>query len=153
MQSLCCFTQSMASRQIRRLKAQGNLQNIGKPTQPIYIPTPGHYEKWLQQVWEISQIKVYLRIKLWEIPILKVFLIAYFINYLLFKSNLWEYEKWISYFRRRQFNFRPTISLYFLFEHWNSHQSWKVFVNPFQMVGNSVCHLSVAELLPQYHSV
>ena len=45
MQSLCCFTQSMASRQIRRLKAQGNLQNIGKPTQPIYIPTPGHYEK------------------------------------------------------------------------------------------------------------
>ena len=45
MQSLCSFTQSMASRQIRRLKAQGNLQNIGKPTQPIYIPTPGHYEK------------------------------------------------------------------------------------------------------------
>ena len=45
MQSLCCFTQSMASRQIRRLKAQGYLQNIGKPTQPIYIPTPGHYEK------------------------------------------------------------------------------------------------------------
>ena len=43
--ALCCFTQSMASRQIRRLKAQGNLQNIGKPTQPIYIPTPGHYEK------------------------------------------------------------------------------------------------------------
>ena len=42
MQSLCCFTQSMASRQIRRLKAKGNLQNIGKPTQPIYIPTPGH---------------------------------------------------------------------------------------------------------------
>jgi len=45
MQSLCSFTQSMASRQIRRLKAKGNLQNIGKPTQPIYIPTPGHYEK------------------------------------------------------------------------------------------------------------
>lgn len=45
MQSLCCFTQSMASRQIRRLKAKGTLQNIGKPTQPIYIPTPGHYEK------------------------------------------------------------------------------------------------------------
>ena len=36
MQSLCCFTQSMASRQIRRLKAKGNLQNIGKPTQPIH---------------------------------------------------------------------------------------------------------------------
>ena len=45
MQSLCSFTQSMASRQIRRLKAKGNLQNIGKPTQPIYIPTPGDYEK------------------------------------------------------------------------------------------------------------
>lgn len=45
MQALCCFTHSMASRQIRRLKAQGNLQNIGKPTQPIYIPSPGHYEK------------------------------------------------------------------------------------------------------------
>ena len=45
MQSLCSFTQSMASRQIRRLKAKGTLQNIGKPTQPIYIPTPGHYEK------------------------------------------------------------------------------------------------------------
>ena len=45
MQSLCCFTQSMASRQIRRLKAQGNLQNIGKPTQHIYVQTQGHYEK------------------------------------------------------------------------------------------------------------
>lgn len=45
MQSLCCFTQSMASRQIRRLKAQGYLKNIGKPTQPIYVPGEGHYEK------------------------------------------------------------------------------------------------------------
>lgn len=45
MQSLCQFTQSMASRQLRRLKAQGSLQNIGKPTQPIYVPRPGHYGK------------------------------------------------------------------------------------------------------------
>lgn len=45
MQSLCEFTQSMASRQIRRLKEQGNLLNIGKPTQPIYVPGPGYYGK------------------------------------------------------------------------------------------------------------
>lgn len=45
MQSICCFTQIMASRHIRRLKAQGNIQNIGKPTQPIYIPSPGYYDK------------------------------------------------------------------------------------------------------------
>lgn len=45
MQSLCQFTQSMASRQLRRLKAQGSLQNIGKPTQPIYVPGLGHYGK------------------------------------------------------------------------------------------------------------
>lgn len=37
MQSLCCFTQSMASRHIRRLKTQGKLKNIGRPTQPIYV--------------------------------------------------------------------------------------------------------------------
>ena len=45
MQSLCSFTQSMASRQIRRLKAEGKLQNIGKPTQPIYVAGAGYYEK------------------------------------------------------------------------------------------------------------
>jgi predicted histone-like DNA-binding protein len=45
MQSLCSFTQSMASRQIRRLKAEGKLQNIGKPTQPIYVAGTGYYEK------------------------------------------------------------------------------------------------------------
>lgn len=45
MQSICCFTQSMASRHIRRLKALGKLENIGKLTQPIYIPGPGYYEK------------------------------------------------------------------------------------------------------------
>ena len=43
MQSLCQFTQSMASRQLRRLKAQGSIRNIGKPTQPIYVPSPGYY--------------------------------------------------------------------------------------------------------------
>ena len=43
MQSLCSFTQSMASRQIRRLKAEGKLQNIGKPTQPIYVAGTGYY--------------------------------------------------------------------------------------------------------------
>lgn len=45
MQSLCGFTHSMATRQIRRLKEQGQLKNIGKPTQPIYVPCPGHYER------------------------------------------------------------------------------------------------------------
>lgn len=45
MQSLCHFTQSMASRHIRRLKGQGNIQNIGKRTQPIYVPCPGYYER------------------------------------------------------------------------------------------------------------
>lgn len=39
MQSLCEFTHSMASRQIRRLKEQVNLLNIGKPAQPIYVVT------------------------------------------------------------------------------------------------------------------
>lgn len=37
MQSLCEFTHSMASRQIR--KEQVNLLNIGKPAQPIYVVT------------------------------------------------------------------------------------------------------------------
>lgn len=45
MQSICCFTQSMASRHIRRLKVLGKLENIGKLTQPIYIPGSGYYEK------------------------------------------------------------------------------------------------------------
>lgn len=45
MQSLCHFTQSMATRHIRRLKGQGSLRNIGIRTQPIYVPCPGHYEK------------------------------------------------------------------------------------------------------------
>lgn len=45
MQSLCYFTHSMASRHIRRLKEQGCLQNIGRRTQPIYVPSPGYYGK------------------------------------------------------------------------------------------------------------
>ena len=45
MQSLCEFTQSMAARQLRRLKAEGKLKNIGKPTQPIYVPATGYYER------------------------------------------------------------------------------------------------------------
>lgn len=49
MQSICCFTKSMAGRQIRRLKASGKLENIGKPTQPIYIPKPGCYGKQARQ--------------------------------------------------------------------------------------------------------
>ena len=44
MQSLCGFTHSMAARQLRRLKQQGNLKNIGRPTQPIYVPGEGHYK-------------------------------------------------------------------------------------------------------------
>lgn len=45
MQSACCFTKSMASRHIRRLKAEGKLQNLGKRTQPIYVPVAGYYGK------------------------------------------------------------------------------------------------------------
>lgn len=45
LQSLCLFTRSMASRHIRRLQAQGNLQNIGIRSQPIYVPSPGFYGK------------------------------------------------------------------------------------------------------------
>ena len=43
MQSLCGFSQSMASRQIRRLKTLKKLENIGRPTQPIYVPGEGYY--------------------------------------------------------------------------------------------------------------
>ena len=45
MQSLCGFTESMASRQIRRLKELKKLENIGRPTQPIYVPGKGYYER------------------------------------------------------------------------------------------------------------
>lgn len=45
MQSLCHFTKSMACRHLHRLKEQGQLQNIGKLTQPIYVPAPGYYER------------------------------------------------------------------------------------------------------------
>lgn len=45
MQSICGFTQSMASRHIRRLKELGNLKNIGIRNQPIYVPAPGYYGK------------------------------------------------------------------------------------------------------------
>lgn len=45
MQSACYFTKSMASRHLRRLKAEGKLQNLGKPTQPIYVPVAGYYGK------------------------------------------------------------------------------------------------------------
>lgn len=45
MQSLCYFTQSMACRQLRRLKEEGKLLNIGKNTQPIYVAAEGCYGK------------------------------------------------------------------------------------------------------------
>ena len=45
LQSLCCFTHSMAARHIRRLKELGKLKNIGIRTQPIYVPGPGYYER------------------------------------------------------------------------------------------------------------
>lgn len=45
LQSLCCFTQSMAARHLRRLKEQGRIENIGIRTQPIYVPCPGCYGK------------------------------------------------------------------------------------------------------------
>lgn len=50
MQSICHFTESMAARHIRRLKEQGCLQNIGRRTQPIYVPCPGYYERSVKTV-------------------------------------------------------------------------------------------------------
>ena len=45
LQSICQFTQIMASRHIQRLKEQGKIENIGTRFQPIYVPRSGYYGK------------------------------------------------------------------------------------------------------------
>ena len=42
-QQVCGFMQSKAMEHIRRLKAEGKIQNIGRPTQPVYVPVAGYY--------------------------------------------------------------------------------------------------------------
>lgn len=42
-QHLCGFMCSTAMIHIRRLRSEGKIQNIGLPTQPIYVAAPGHY--------------------------------------------------------------------------------------------------------------
>ena len=42
-QEICGFLKSKAMEHLRRLKAEGKIQNINIPTQPIYVPVPGYY--------------------------------------------------------------------------------------------------------------
>ena len=42
-QRICGFMKSKAMEHIRRLRAEGKIQNIGIPTQPVYVPMTGHY--------------------------------------------------------------------------------------------------------------
>lgn len=40
---LCSMTRSTATLHLRRLREAGKLKNVGRPQQPVYRPTPGHY--------------------------------------------------------------------------------------------------------------
>lgn len=42
-QELCGMARSTAMRHLRRLRSEGKLENAGALTQPIYVPTEGHY--------------------------------------------------------------------------------------------------------------
>ena len=42
-QQICGFMKSKAMEHIRRLRAEGKIQNIGIPTQPVYVPVAGYY--------------------------------------------------------------------------------------------------------------
>lgn len=42
-QQVCGFMKSKAMEHIRRLRAEGKIQNIGIPTQPVYVPVAGYY--------------------------------------------------------------------------------------------------------------
>lgn len=42
-QRVCGFMKSTAMAHLRRLKAEGKIQNINLHTQPIYVPVPGYY--------------------------------------------------------------------------------------------------------------
>lgn len=43
LQSVCHMTKITAIRCLRRLVNEGKIKNIGIPTQPAYVPVPGHY--------------------------------------------------------------------------------------------------------------
>lgn len=42
-QELCIMTRTTANRHLRRLLEEGKLKNMGRRTQPIYVPAPGYY--------------------------------------------------------------------------------------------------------------
>ncbi|MDO5421376.1 MAG: DNA-binding protein [Bacteroides sp.] len=42
-QELCGLTRATANRHLRRLQDEGKLKNVGRRTQPIYMPAPGYY--------------------------------------------------------------------------------------------------------------
>lgn len=42
-EKVCGLMKSTATTHLRRLKAEGKIKNISIPTQPIYVPMPGHY--------------------------------------------------------------------------------------------------------------
>ena len=75
-------------------KAQGNVKNIKKPIQPIYVAGHEYYEKCAKRVWEISEIRVILQKNYEKYLFRKMFLIVYYINYQRFNLKSWEYEKW-----------------------------------------------------------
>ena len=45
LQQICTFTQTTATRHLKRLKEEKKLQNINTYHQPIYVPMPGYYGK------------------------------------------------------------------------------------------------------------
>ena len=42
-QEACSMTRTTANRHLRRLLQKGKLLNVGRRTQPIYVPAPGYY--------------------------------------------------------------------------------------------------------------
>lgn len=42
-QEACSMTRTTANRHLRRLLQEGKLLNVGRRTQPIYVPAPGYY--------------------------------------------------------------------------------------------------------------
>ena len=42
-QRICGFMRSKAAEHLKRLNAEGKIENIGKKTQPIYVPAAGYY--------------------------------------------------------------------------------------------------------------
>lgn len=43
MQKICGFMPWKAMEELRRLRKEGKIQNVGRMTQPIYVPVPGYY--------------------------------------------------------------------------------------------------------------